>query len=428
MQAARDLEQFVELSKYDLLGVEAVFARIAARRMPSVPMEQHKEAASIVHSLIHARMDETEERAEAGANEDELEEIADKYEDEIRKQIAALTGRIEDNYHYSRVWSRTAYSPPGARVLRSSLLMGIVSDFEVFIAALIRAQLAIRPEILRSSEQKYTFQDIDLFETLDEFREYCAERMAENLLRGGFEDWMEWFSNRHKVKIPGVTDTPVELMEIFQRRHLFVHNGGVVNDLYLAKVASLPELPDKGTQLRITGDYLVSSMDRLSVAAVALVAGVWLKLFPTRSAAEELDGLMTSVTYGLLQDGHYEAVRQISEWHQTFVLNDESRIVSMVNAWLSRRVLSGLESVRDEIEAWDTSTLAGRFKLVKLALLEQNEEAYALAKLLLGTDELSESSWHTWPILENVRLFAASEGDVDASAGYSVRHADPGPG
>jgi hypothetical protein len=412
MQAARELEDFIAENAGQISDVEAAFTSEATRRYPSVPIEQHQAAAALVHRKIHERMEALDRVAEQGGGKRDLDAARDAVLDGLRNEMLELTGQPEDYWRYSTVWSRVASRKDPTRVLRGSLLISVVSDFEVLVSNLVRAQLSAKPEILRSDERKYTFRELDAFASLEDFRAFCADKMAEGLLRGGLEDWLDWFGARHKVDVPGVTDCPEEFQEIFQRRHLLVHNGGLVNGIYLAKMAGRQDLPKAGELLYVTRSYLLDALDVLTSAGIKLAVAVARKMTNETSAFDRIDHKLTHhLMYDLLISGQNRVVQEVNGWHLTFVGNASSQFVIRVNRWVAMKRRLGTESIREEVESWDTQALAQRFRLVRLALLDRHEEAHALVKRLLDTDEIDNDDWQTWPVLEGTREYAAAQGD-----------------
>lgn len=226
-------------------SIEDRFAREAARLFPERPVGNHRPAAELVHRMIHERMDATSADPVAGTQPDP-EFLVTRWSERLTDQIVAITGDPDDYWRYSEVWSRVTVSKWGSEVLQSSLLMSAIADFEVFIARYVRSVLELRPEILRASDRKYTYRELEAFSSIDEARAKCAQDLVDGLLRGGYEDWTAWLQ-KQGVSVAGVTQDPSRsIIEAFQRRHLFVHNGGVVNEYYLAKVDNV-KAPPLGT-------------------------------------------------------------------------------------------------------------------------------------------------------------------------------------
>ncbi|GAB2652670.1 hypothetical protein GCM10027088_33430 [Nocardia goodfellowii] len=410
MEAARELDRFIGANASQLSDVESLFVAEATRRFPSDPKNQHRDAASLVHKNIHEIMDKRDALKKAGASEDEISEARDLLRSQLQAQLDELTGRPDYFAKYGSVWSTITRRNSGVRILRSSLLINIVSDFEVLISGLVRAVIETRPEILRSSERRFTYQDIESFVTITEFRRHCGERVAEDLLRGSFNDWMDWLAKRHKIEVVGVTDCPVSLVEVFQRRHLLVHAGGVVNAIYLSNTKGIPDPPEIGHRLRVSSKYLRESVAMLLVAAIKLCVTAARKFAKSPDADLLIDRDLSSLSFGLLLREHYSIVETINEWHLEAVGNDATRIICTVNRWIARKKLHGLEAIRREVEEWDTSTLALRYAATKSALLDRNEDAYQLVKKALESGELPPDGWRNWPVFENVREYALSKG------------------
>jgi hypothetical protein len=78
------------------------------------------------------------------------------------------------------------------------------------------------------------------------------------------------------------------------------------------------------------------------------------------------------------------------------------------NGWHATLRLEGREAIKSDVERWDTSALAGRFRLVQLVLLGEMTQARAMIPALLEQREVSAGALREWPILEGLR----ADGDV----------------
>jgi hypothetical protein len=406
MRAIGDVEDFVKENADSLNSVENTFAMQAKRFYPGVDIEVHRRAADYIHPKVHEHMDGVAALEESGATQAEIDEWKRSWDDDVKLRLAELTGETDYFYKYARVWSRMGSSWAKTRLLRNSLLMAAVSDFEVLVSGLVRAFLALKPEILRSADIKYSFSDLEPFSTVDEFRHHFVENMADALLRGGFDDWMEWFDKKRKIKVEGVTENADALVEIFQRRHLLVHNGGVVNRFYLSKVSG-DSVPAVGQQLGVGSNYLKRSLDELTVAGVKLALSLVMKLQPGSEDMKVLNHQLYHISFEFLTAESWRIAYRLNDWHLGFVDDSSARLIAKVNKWVAQKHLVGPESIRLEVEEWDTATLTDVYKLAKFALLDQNEEAYALVKALLARNDLQLDDWRDWPVLEGVRRYEA---------------------
>lgn len=427
LREVEDVETVVARRVVELDSMEEAFVREAKRLYPGVPTEVHRRAAEIVHRKIHERMDRTEQLLRAGVPEEGMQAFAITWAEDLRAKLAIVRGDEYDFQRYAPVWNRARVKRPMGQILRNSLLTAAVSGFEVLVSGLVRAFLALKPEVLRQSDRKYLYSEVELFTTLDEFRDHCAEVTADNLLRGGFDEWMEWFSRRHKLAITGVTDSATELREIFQRRHLLVHNGGVVNRYYLSKLGEVDDPPDLGDKLWVTPDYLAKALDELTVAGVKLAASLLLKIASNEQDREIVHDELRHIAYELLCAERWSTSARLDEWHLSFLVDDSWRLVARVNLWVAQKRMWGVEYVRQDVECWNTETLASKYLLAKLALLDRNEDAYELVKRLILSNEINSDNWTNWPVLEGVRQYESEEISVSdwvAPAPFGDAHSD----
>lgn len=399
VQAVVDLDEALYAHRDVLTNVEELFVAEANRRFSSDLEEQHRDAAKIIHDAMHRISESTSLEQRAAEDLFEREGILE----DLKSELLDLTSEPRDYWRYSAVWNRIRSRPSNFQLLRKSLLISAVSDFEVLISSVVRAQLSLRPEMMNVDENKYSLRDLEPFESITDFRSYRAEIFADSMLRGGLDEWISWF-NRHKLSIPGVTEDAQQLHELFQRRHLLVHNGGIVNQYYLRKVPGA-EGVQSGDSLEVTRPYLLQALDTLTSAGIVLTFAVWRKLTNASNLSEIGHRVPSHISYELLKADRNLVVESINPWFAEYAISPRDQIMARVNWWIARKRVHGLDHIREEVERWDVSTLANLYRLAKLALLNMDAEAYNLAQQLLSTNELSVEDWREWPLLEDLRAY-----------------------
>ena len=404
LRAIRETQEFVAATHGSAASTEERFVWVAKRELPDRPEEILKRVAGFVHPKIHERMDLVATLDDEGTAGAERRAAIERWGDSLREGIVKITGDEEDYCRYDRVWALTAQESSREIVILNSLLITAVSEFETLIAGLVRLFLSARPEILRTSEKKFSYREIEEYSSIEEFREVTRESVADEVLRGGFDKWMAWLDKERNLGIPEVTTRNYALSEIFQRRHLFVHNSGVVNSYYLERVTG-DHLPPVGARLRVGARYLSNALDVMTVAGIKIGIAVARKTLKGLEYLDEIDHYLGHVTYDQMIDRRYKVAHDIGVLQSVSARTGEVKLIGQVNAWLSLKNLSGVERIAPEVDAWDVSTLASRFKLAKLALLGRESEAYELTKKLLDIEELRASDWMTWPLLASVRSF-----------------------
>lgn len=424
MEAVVELAEFATEHAPTIDDQSVAIERIVSRRMPNATPAQHSMAVGIVTETLSRLLDprhesvdeEVENDSEDLSNDDVLARVLEK----LREDIQEVTEDPIAFVDYVSAYLETIRRPKRYPVLMSSLLATAVANFEVLISGTVREFLALKPEIMRGDGSKYTLAEIEGFQSLEEFREYCSERHAENLLRGGFDDWLGWFDQRLKIKLSDLTDRPVSVTEIFQRRHLFMHNGGVVNRLYLKKLPGLKPAPPLDFQLQVDFKYLTAAIESLVSVGSILVVFVMRRLIPIEDEHHPADSIMSAKIFQYLQEGQWPLVVSLAGRMIEGCASENTKLIMRVNCWVAQKRLNGVASIEGEVRPWQVSVLSREYQLAKYALLDDLETGYALAQEMLDREELSARAWNTWPLLAELREFgsvrdAAVEGSESAS-------------
>lgn len=359
---------------------------------------------------VHIEVARGLEQAEADIL-DEDPEFGKMFQNHFQEAMDRMLDTLEANGIKGRMamdivtaYSATRVRKPRAGILYSSLLVTTVGACEVFLGDTMRAFLRARPEALNTSEAKFSFSEVARFESMQAFRDYSINRQVDAVLRqGSFEDWMKWFDDKLRIKYDQITSRGRDVREVFQRRHIHVHNDGMVSELYLLKVPDLENPPTLGEYLEISPPYLTSAIDHLRDFAIVLIVTIGRKLF--KKDAEEriaINDLAVNSIYEHLKAGKYRCVVELFDKLHGGLENEGDRLLTRINQWIARSRL-GDPKVDEEIRHWDTTTLDGRFKLAKMALLEDHRSAASLAGELIERREITRRDYQEWPLLQQVR-------------------------
>ncbi|SDC90730.1 hypothetical protein SAMN05660690_2867 [Geodermatophilus telluris] len=433
MEAVEELATFAREHAHPLDDEERVIQQALSSRVKATP-EQNMAAYAAVRRMMEGITDALSEKGQA--SEDASAESPEGVDAAVRPAVEEAIEVIREvstdtsvMAHYIMVYSKNRARVARLGTLNASLLTSAVSNFEVLISNLIKQFLRERPDALRGDDSKYSLAEVSAYESLEEFRDYAADRYAEGVLRGSFDDWMNWFDKQLKIKLHDVSATSSGLREVFQRRHLFVHNGGRVNRLYLSKLPELKSPPAIDTQLNVDPAYLSSAIDDLTAAGTILTTLIVRKLFTAVDHEHPADSMASDVAYEFLRSARWSVVITLTSALSDACTSDYTRYVMKVNGWIARKRLNGVEAIRSEVDAWQVSALAPRFRLARLALLDRTEEAHDLAQTLLEQNELEQAAWESWPLLQEIRDFAAttraqSEVKQELQSATAVPHTD----
>ncbi|MEU6098118.1 hypothetical protein [Streptomyces sp. NPDC047079] len=266
-------------------------------------------------------------------------------------------------------------------LIRRSVLVTLISAFEAVIGRAYRATLKRRPELYMSGEREYSLAEIVKTGSLEPLIEAAIEKKVDAALRGGLEDWEKIFIkvDAHLKKLCINWENTVE---VFQRRNALIHTHGSVNSTYAAKVKNAPPV---GTPLVIDDGYLRQAINQIAALGNLLILRSWLHLYP------QSNFLATGVLYLYLDDflscGYNAAVEKMAD-EMKGVKNDlDVKIQMRLYAWLARKNMYGVEAIRSDLEAWDTSALKSEFAFSKAFLLGDFEGAEELRKAAAARSE-----------------------------------------
>lgn len=423
MEALYELVDLVQESADELDGAKASFTRRMQLADPAV--EDPESLGSAIADALEKAFDElksSEARrdntgaANADADVDgemplpseglrlDLSEVVDKY------GIVTTNTGLSIFLRARRRRSTMAFN---------SLLVAAVGEFEALVSKCIQSYISQYPGKLNGSDRSFTFAEVTAFEDLEAFRSRAADLYAENVMRGSVDDWMKWFTTNLKVNSDEIAEDWDGLVEVFQRRHLLVHNGGVVNHIYRSKVKKLPGDIDEqsvtgiATRVDVSRQYLQDAIAQLSATGLLLATRTTLKLAaPDTAVRHPVAGLIADASYEFLRDDRGRELTIFSERVLPHCPEESIRLLVQVNLWTHRKKLGGVDAVAGEVRKWDVRHCSQRFKIAKLALLDQHQEVWDMAQRLIKADELSEFEWATWPLFADTRSWLESRSDT----------------
>ena len=302
---------------------------------------------------------------------------------------------------------RATHVPRQKTLLYETSLISLVSIVEWFYSQLMSSLYRWFPDRLNTGDACFSLRDLEGFETVaDAVEQLIEDRVAKHVhesIDAWIDDLVKWFSIQ--------PDTPVvadraHIIEVVRRRDVFVHNGGRVSRLYLARVgredARLIEGLVKGERLRVTSEYLDDAIDLLETAFISLAVAAWHKVGaddPGLRAAYLLD-----LSFDALCERKYRLAGYVSrDLSHDKAAPDWERTAARVNGWLARKYSEGLSAVRGEIDEFDDTALAEEFKVAKLALLEEHDRLLSDLPDLLDRRAVDAVQLRDWPLYMSLR-------------------------
>jgi len=284
---------------------------------------------------------------------------------------------------------------------RESMLVTLWSDFEAFLAEVLRVLAQIEPRPLVPGTRQVTIEEVARHGSIDELIQHLASEWIDELFRESFDSWVKKFCESYGVEHPAVSDF---LRESYYRRNLLVHAGATVNQLYLSRVGVLDvEQPKVGDRISVDREYLTRVADEIAAVAFTLAVTVTSKF--DKQHVEEAESDFSNLCYLLLFEHRPGAVRLIgTRFRNGRFWSQNAKEVMKVNYWLACRDLGVLSECDAEIRDWDVSALQEVFQLAKQILQLDFEGALERARRMREQGRLQERLWTTWPLFRELRL------------------------
>jgi hypothetical protein len=271
-------------------------------------------------------------------------------------------------------------------------------------------------------ERQFSIADARGFRSEEDAFDLLLSRRVSAEMRETLAGWAKWF-RKHcaRADLPELALDWQASREIFERRHVVLHSGGLVSSEYLAKL-EFPKgsAPVLGSRLVVDEAYLQNAFDQLDALGTAIGILAWGTWFPDERP--QSTSALVNRTYELLFLERWSVVEKIAALCRRpgFECVDGARHALRCNGWFARAERDGYAAIRSEVEMWDASALSLTFRLVRLVLLQKLEDALRLVPSALAPgseDGLTRGELREWPILRTLRAhpgysFIADEHEI----------------
>jgi hypothetical protein len=230
-----------------------------------------------------------------------------------------------------------------------------------------------------------------------ELDEAALSSIVDGLINGGGPKWRHWL---HAVLGAGYTGEPEEVTlvsEVFARRNVFVHHGGVVSARYARAVPGAPRL---GTRLTADATYTRQALGALVLMGVKVAVLAWSAFRPTFASSAQLLAMFLTQRY-LLRVRAWPAVHDVAAWLLETAIEPSQRDFARVIAALSAKRMGNGAEVRSLCESLDVTQ--PDMALAREVLLDHLDEAFVIARRLLEAGALTTYDLDTWPVLDEMR-------------------------
>lgn len=278
----------------------------------------------------------------------------------------------------------------------SNTLVMLITRFEEFMSNFLSELYTLYPEKYLDQQQIRFSEIID--KGIDDIRQKIVLREVDEKMRASYMDWFKLLQD-HGMKFDSCMSELDTLKEIYARRNIIIHNAGIVNETY---VKTVPKSKLKeGDNAAISNEYLQAAFDTIRTLIYKIM------IEATRIIKDDkikyLDFIFDRAFSELLAGNYTISTNVFNELIHAKMTSTEVKTMSRVNRWIAEIELHGLESVKAEIEEFDTSILGEQYVLAKELLLENYELATKRIEQMVKQEMITVDMIENWPMFKRYR-------------------------
>lgn len=287
-------------------------------------------------------------------------------------------------------------------LLYKNSFISLLSTVEWFFSQILHFNYDKFPDTAGIQKKTMTLSDLKSFGSIEDAEKYLIDTKIEEVLRGNLESWFTTLKTDINLKLGYIEPIKQELIEIYQRRNLFVHNGGIVNSIYLSKVSEEFRNDIKlNDSLLIDKKYLDNAICKLQKAFILIASELWKNLDKSDKSRGDV---LTDIVYENLIKERWD----ICEGLTYFIIKDAElevidKLVAQLNYWLCKKELNQYESVKKEIEQANYSDKKEIFQLALYALKDDVNSFLEVLPISLDSKQLTIERLEEFPIFKTIR-------------------------
>lgn len=285
-------------------------------------------------------------------------------------------------------------------ILYKSALMSLVVYLESMFAELFRISFSKYPDSI-VSKKTLSFEEIIKLGSLDEARDYLIEKEIESMMYKSFDDWCKYFKDKHSMKMDYLENDRERLTEIICRRNLFVHNGGVVNNIYISKVNPEQRIGiEKGKKLKVDSEYVNEAIEVVYRIGCLIILDIWRK---SSNDISKMSDYILSTGYNFMREEKWQTSAEI---YKLIIFEKrvdfKTKLTAKINYWQSIKWQGEYNQIKKEVDGEDFSAYSSEFQLCLLAIKDDVDNFFKLLPTVCPNN-ISFDDFKTWPVFKEIR-------------------------
>lgn len=292
-------------------------------------------------------------------------------------------------------------------ILMKSLFVSLFSAFDKLTGALISILYSKRVDLFNTINKEIPLSEVLKMDSMDSLKLQVLDNEIEAMRRKSYLDQFKDLEKRFSIKLTKFKTWPL-FIEASQRRNLFTHCDGVINQQYL-KICD--EVNYKGHENQKIGDKLGVDVRYFYIASIVLTeVGVmlgqtlWRKVLPNELLYA--DTYLVRLIYDFLEWEDWGVAIRLSQFGKNLPEHSDeiNRRIILINYAIALIAINKKDAAINLIEKEDWSAVIPDFKLAVAVLKEDDHEAVRLMDKIGKEGELiSELAYHEWPLFRDFR-------------------------
>lgn len=303
---------------------------------------------------------------------------------------------------YKKITTRMDRLEVGMELIPRMFITTLICQYDALVGDLARLVMISKPEILNNSERQLSFKDIVDFGTMEKAKEYIIAKEIETLLRKSHKEQINWFEKKLEINLCSDIKLLTNFYEITERRNVFTHNNGIVNDCYInnCKQLGCKVTNTLGQRLDVTEKYFINSVDCLLEIGSKLTTILWRVLFPEDNEKTEI--AINNLAFNLISEKNYDLAITMLNFALGFKgLKNANKLMLNINLAQCYLWKGDDSKCKKILELQDWSVSNPELDICRYVL----ERKYSDAIYILQTTptEIQQNDLLEWPIFKELR-------------------------
>jgi hypothetical protein len=318
--------------------------------------------------------------------------------------IQALIGSYRKFFFARKDLERTKAS---CQSLPRIFFMTLASEYDVYFGALLKSAHYLLPELQALPEERLSSAEIGKFGAPEAAREYAVDKEVHSLVQKSYTDQLGWLENKFSMDLKADFAASADLIEVMERKSLYVHDGGIVSAGYIEVCARHNVLMENiriGDRLEITREYFCAAYDVIYETAVKLGHLLWRISAPEQVA--KANAALQDLTFSLIQERRYTLARKLLAFANGTLRkysDENNRFVFLLNGALAAYLVNEKNECSRMLGSENWDSCADILKLANSVLTEQFKDAASLMRKIGKENRPSRAEYLRWPLFEEFR-------------------------